>query len=147
MDGSLCWCSGLGLTGSSVRCWFEHFEALCKAEHAKIEWKLTFLLIILYWKRWVLLSSKVNFLSLLHCKKCSHCEFKPRKYKLSPDVPAHTCKFAVVVTETRGSHFGECGRSSAGRESLCKCRSGTFIYGSCWSHHPQDACNHSNGLR
>lgn len=30
-DGSLC----LGLTGSSVRCWFECLEALCKAEHAK----------------------------------------------------------------------------------------------------------------
>lgn len=58
---------------------------------------------------------------------------------------SHLCWFAKVATETRGTDFGGRGCSTAGRESLCKYCSSTFIYGSCWSPCLQDDCNHSNG--
>lgn len=52
---------------------------------------------------------------------------------------SHLCRFAKAVTEINGSDFGEQGCSTAGRESLCKSCSGTFIYSCCWPHCPQDA--------
>lgn len=131
----------LGLTSILPRCWFK-----LSAKQGVQRWGegknwSSFLLFHIQGS-WVLSSSKINFLS---SSTESVLTMNPSQESVNWVPMSHPCIFGKAVTETHGSDFGGRGCSTAGRESLCKHCSGTFIYSSCWSHCPQDACNHSNG--